>query len=308
MNNYTVSILAVTYNHEKYIAKMLDSVLMQEVNFKYEIVIGEDFSSDNTRKILMQYKDKYSEKIKLILNEKNLGLHKNTLITLKACTGKYIAWLEGDDYWTSKMKLQKQVEFLEKNEEYSACAHLTETKYDFRVEKKKQFYLKVYKNNIIRNKDLLDKIIIHTSSLLFRNELLNLNRLEQYPVLVQHSPIMIILSTVKPIKLFPEIMSVYRKNLNSISENIKAKEIYYANINAASSLNKYLDHFLIKSLYMKGVWSRYYLLQEINLSYMFKIKLFLYYSFFSFYIFPKNIKQILSTIYQLLIHGKKDNS
>lgn len=113
-----VSVLMITYNHEKYIAQAIDSVLMQKTNFDYEIVIGEDCSTDKTREIVLEYKAKHPDKIKLLLQEKNLGMIQNFIDTLKACTGKYIALLEGDDYWTDPYKLQKQVDFLEANPEY----------------------------------------------------------------------------------------------------------------------------------------------------------------------------------------------
>lgn len=112
------SVLMITYNHEKYIAEAIDSVIMQKTNFDYVIVIGEDCSTDKTREIVLEYKAKYPNKIKLLLQEKNVGMMQNFIDTLKVCSGKYIAMLEGDDYWTDPYKLQKQVDFLEANPEY----------------------------------------------------------------------------------------------------------------------------------------------------------------------------------------------
>lgn len=108
----------ITYNHEKYIVQSIDSVLMQRTNFDYEIVIGEDCSTDKTREIVLEYKAKYTGRIKLLLQEKNVGMMQNFIDTLRACNGKYIALLEGDDYWTDPLKLQKQMDFLEANPEY----------------------------------------------------------------------------------------------------------------------------------------------------------------------------------------------
>ncbi len=118
-----VSILMVTYNHEEFIAKALDSILMQRTNFEYEIVIGEDCSTDNTRNIIIGYKERYPDKFKLLLNDTNIGMHRNGAQTWQACTGEYIAILEGDDYWTSADKLQKQVDFLDNNPECVICFH-----------------------------------------------------------------------------------------------------------------------------------------------------------------------------------------
>jgi glycosyltransferase involved in cell wall biosynthesis len=118
-----ISICLITYNHEAYIKEALESVLMQVTDFPKEIVIGEDCSTDRTRSICREYAEKYPGLIRLIPAEKNIGAMKNFLRTLKECTGKYIAFIEGDDYWTDPQKLQKQVDFLEVNPEYSACFH-----------------------------------------------------------------------------------------------------------------------------------------------------------------------------------------
>ena len=118
-----VSVLMLAYNHEQFIAQALDSALMQQVNFDYEIVIGEDCSPDTTRDILICYQQKYPNQIRLLLPEKNLGMHDNFIQTFKACRGDYIAILEGDDYWTSPDKLQKQVDFLDKNADCTICFH-----------------------------------------------------------------------------------------------------------------------------------------------------------------------------------------
>lgn len=125
-----LSVLMVTYNHESYIAQALDSVLMQEVDFEYEIVVGEDCSTDSTRKIILDYYSKYPHKFKLLLHDNNQGACKNFLQSFKACNGDYIAYLEGDDYWTSKDKLQKQVDFLDSHPEYTICFHNCEEFYD----------------------------------------------------------------------------------------------------------------------------------------------------------------------------------
>lgn len=118
-----VSVSIVTYNHEKFIAKALDSVLMQRTTFDYEIVIGEDCSTDTTRAILLDYQKRHPGIFSLLLNDKNLGGQKNIEQTMQACRSEYVAVLDGDDYWTSPDKLQKQVDFLDSHPECSACFH-----------------------------------------------------------------------------------------------------------------------------------------------------------------------------------------
>ena len=111
----------ITYNHEKFIEQALISAVNQETSFKYEIVIGEDCSTDRTGEIIRQIQGKYPDKIRLLPREKNLGPYRNALDTQKNCTGSYIAFLEGDDYWIDKKKLQKQVESLDKHPDYVLC-------------------------------------------------------------------------------------------------------------------------------------------------------------------------------------------
>lgn len=125
MNNHeiTVSILMTAYNHERFIAQALDSILMQETEYHYQIIVGEDCSTDQTRAILSAYVKKYPTKILPLYREKNLGMFKNVLDTLSHCTGQYLAFLEGDDVWTDVHKLQRQVSFLEAHPDYVAVSH-----------------------------------------------------------------------------------------------------------------------------------------------------------------------------------------
>lgn len=118
-----VSVTCTTFNHEKFIAKAVDSFLMQITNFPYEILIGEDCSTDQTRSIVDEYLKKYPEKIRLITSESNVGARNNSIRLVKAAKGKYIAECEGDDYWTDPYKLQRQVDYMEANTDCSMCFH-----------------------------------------------------------------------------------------------------------------------------------------------------------------------------------------
>lgn len=116
MSTNTVSIFMLTYNQEHFIAQTIESVLMQKTNFNYQLVIGEDFSTDETRRICENYAVQYPQKIKLLpALVKNIGLTANYMRTIQECDGKYIAICDGDDYWIDEFKLQKQVTYLEKN-------------------------------------------------------------------------------------------------------------------------------------------------------------------------------------------------
>ena len=118
-----VSVFVMTYNHAEFISEALDGIVNQRVNFDFEIVLGDDFSKDNTREKLMDYAFQYPELFKFLFYPKNMSAAVNQQWVLKNCTGKYIALCEGDDYWTDPLKLQKQVDFLETNDDYAICFH-----------------------------------------------------------------------------------------------------------------------------------------------------------------------------------------
>lgn len=119
----TVSICCITYNHEKYIGSSIEGFLMQKTNFKVEILIGEDCSTDSTKSVIEDYCLRYPGRINLVTYEKNIGSIKNHINILNLASGKYLALCDGDDYWTDPLKLQKQVDFLEANPEYVICCH-----------------------------------------------------------------------------------------------------------------------------------------------------------------------------------------
>ncbi|MCR5100408.1 MAG: glycosyltransferase [Butyrivibrio sp.] len=118
-----VTITLLTYNHSKYIRECLDGILMQETKFSVEVLIGDDCSPDNTQEIIKEYDKKYPGRFTPILRPVNIGATHNMYDLLKRAKGKYIAGLEGDDFWTDKNKLQMQVDFLESHPEYIGCSH-----------------------------------------------------------------------------------------------------------------------------------------------------------------------------------------
>jgi len=131
MSSKKLSVSITTYNHRDYIEQALDSALMQKTNFNYEIMVGEDDSSDGTREIVKKYRAQCPDKIRLFLNDRKDVIYINGKATgrwnfinnLKNAQGEYIALLEGDDYWTDPHKLQRQVDFLESHPEFSSCFH-----------------------------------------------------------------------------------------------------------------------------------------------------------------------------------------
>lgn len=114
-----ISACIITYNNAPYVAECIESALKQKVNVPYEIVIGEDCSTDKTKEICQDFANRYPDKIRLISNDTNLGLIGNWLKTIGASKGKYVALCEGDDYWIDSLKLQKQVDYMEQHPETS---------------------------------------------------------------------------------------------------------------------------------------------------------------------------------------------
>lgn len=135
--DYKLSVIFITYNHGPYVEKALRSVLAQETDFPFEVVIGDDHSTDETGEILKRIAKEYpcheaagpgDKQIRLFIREQNTGKRPtlNVYETTKRCNGTYLAYLEGDDYWTDVHKLQKQVDILEAHPEYMAVTHSLE--------------------------------------------------------------------------------------------------------------------------------------------------------------------------------------
>ncbi len=220
----TLSVLIITYNQEKYIAQAIKSALIQKTDFDYEIVIGEDCSTDKTRKIVLEYKAKYPDKIKLLLQEKNVGMIPNFIDTLKACSGKYIALLEGDDYWIDPYKLQKQVDIMEANPDIG----LVHTNYDRLYQVKNKIQHSVYKKNYKAQlsgyifESLLLYSYIVTATVLLRTDILKeainslRNKLLVWPA--GDYPLWLYISSEKKVGYIDEATAVYRHGQNTMSK------------------------------------------------------------------------------------------
>ena len=204
-----VSIAMLTYNHENYIPEAIESVLMQKTDFPFQLVIAEDFSTDNTRKIVIDYQKKYPQKIKLILQNKNVGASKNNTALFENLKGKYIAALEGDDYWTDPLKLQKQVDFLEANEDFSICFHNVEEVNIDGVIFEKRLVQSSEEEKTYTIEDLSKGNFIHTASVVFRNNIKELPEFIKFSPMGDY-PLHMINAKFGLIKYFPKKMAVYK--------------------------------------------------------------------------------------------------
>lgn len=172
----TVSVLA--YNHESYIAQAIESVLMQKTDFDYEILIGEDGSSDRTRSIVLDYEKRFPDKVRVLLNDREEVIYVdgkptgrwNFINNMSNSKGEFVALLDGDDYWISPYKLQKQVDFLEANPQCALCFHSIQM-----VWADKSRNPSLVEPNIKKKyysiEDLLLDNFIYTVSVMFRNKL-----------------------------------------------------------------------------------------------------------------------------------------
>ena len=176
MEGPKVSVVVTTYNHRDYISECLEGILMQQTTFPFEIILGEDASTDGTREVCKAYAEKYSDIIRLFLRSRGDVIYieghptgrSNFMESLKVSKGKYIALCEGDDYWTDPLKLQKQVDFLEAHPDYALCFHRAQL-----LNEKGEFTLHAipedFEENTFVYKDLLSHYnFIATASVLFK--------------------------------------------------------------------------------------------------------------------------------------------
>jgi glycosyltransferase involved in cell wall biosynthesis len=238
MVNYQVSVFLLTYNQQEFIGQTIESILQQKTTFKYQLIIGEDCSTDNTRAICEKFANEYKDVIKLLPSYKNLGLISNFIRTYKECTGKYIAICDGDDYWIDPLKLQKQVGFLETNPKFNLV--FTSFKYlfpDGRLLEKDYSTL----NSITGFQELIFENYISSVTAVFRNKQNN----EDMPRWLGNCPYgdwpLYLWATKEgaKIKFLKDVTAVYRREIG-VSEKMKLvpSKIAYANYRIINEIDK----------------------------------------------------------------------
>lgn len=218
-NNIMVSIICNTYNHEKFIGTALDGFVSQKTDYRFEIIVHDDASTDGTAEIIRKYANKYPNLVVPIYqqyNQYSKGVDIFQEYTLPISRGKYIAICEGDDYWCDKMKIQKQVDFLEHHNEYSSCCSNSIIENYTTGEKNE------YSNSKEDHDISFEEVICHRglgsyqmSSLMYRKELADRRFEEKPPIfgIEQHVgdyPLRIYLLMNGKTRFFAENMSVYR--------------------------------------------------------------------------------------------------
>lgn len=217
-----VSICCLTYNHEPYIRKCLDGFIMQKTNFPFEVLIHDDASTDRTADIIREYEAKYPDIIKPIYQTENKyskGIGITKTYQFPRAQGKYIALCEGDDYWTDPLKLQKQVDFLEANQEYVMCGHKTEQL--FEGENTEIGYLNNYQAGDFAPHNIWHNWMFATASLVFSSCIL---KFPEYLIFSKHKhmlqgDIFLIITALELGKIYglPDTMAIYRKHEGSVT-------------------------------------------------------------------------------------------
>ena len=225
-----VSVKMITYNHENFIAQAIESILMQETDFLFNLIIADDCSPDNTEEIVKKIisTNPKGHLINYFRHEKNIGINLNGIFGLNQCHGKYIAMCEGDDYWTDPLKLQNQVDFLENNKDFSICF----TDYKVFDESNRKFNYPDLKNkyknkSVFSRNDIILSNFIPTVTVMFKTRKEVFSKLD--PNLYPGDWFLHILnSEYGKIKFLPFESTVYRKHdggvcsaSNPIDNNMK---------------------------------------------------------------------------------------
>ena len=212
------------YNQEKYVRQTMDCILAQQCSYPFEIVIGDDASTDNTRTILEEYQQQHPDIIRILPKAPNKGVLRNYADVVKACTGKYIAFCHCDDYWHDPLKLQKQVDFLEANPDYG----LVHTDADFYMEQSDSmlhgYHAKTHPNmpeGDVFEALLLSKFSITTPTALYTkaamDKYVDFDEFERAGFLYEDLPTWLALSYHVKFKFLSDATSIYRVIENSHS-------------------------------------------------------------------------------------------
>ena len=216
-----LSIVCITYNHEKFIRQTLEGFVMQKTNFKFEVLINDDASTDKTAEIIKEYQEKYPDIIKPIYqteNQYSKGVNILRTFLYPNIKGKYVALCEGDDYWTDQNKLQKQVDFLEGHPDYSICFHPVKVIYEDKPNKTNIYPSKKLLSEELTFEKLLFNNFIQTNSVVYRWRFHDEDINEVIPTGIIPGDWYLHLSHAKvgKIGVLKDVMSVYRRHSGGV--------------------------------------------------------------------------------------------
>jgi glycosyltransferase involved in cell wall biosynthesis len=284
-----VSVCVQTYQHVAYIKDCLEGILMQQTNFPFEILLGEDQSNDGTRELCIEYAKKHSDKIRLFLHhrENNIKIKGrptgrfNFLFNLFCSRGKYIAMCEGDDYWTDPLKLQKQVDNMEMNSNVNICSHQS-VKIDDKM--KRQIRVDGDFGNAKRVLPMSDVILYFAATCPMQAILIRNKGVSSFVNLALDAPevhglLQVFWAHPSGVLYLPEPMSVYRANTSTsvILNYTNKKGNYFIWINGVIKklldLNEYFKGLYAREIYQKIKNLQYVLVTSTKVSLKHKISL-----------------------------------
>lgn len=207
-----VDVHVITYNHEKFIAQAIESVLAQQTDFPYRLIIGDDCSTDNTQAIVRRYAAENPDRITVFLDSEHRGLRSRDRAGLKVLglsTAKYVAWLDGDDFWTDPHKLQKQVDVLERSPDAAICFHNVRTFHqDGSLESEN--LCPPDQREISTLEDLLKGNFIPSCSAMFRRDAVGIIPEWYFTLKMGDWPLYILIAQHGKIRFINEVMASYR--------------------------------------------------------------------------------------------------
>lgn len=255
-----VTIVSISYNHEKYIAKTLESFVAQRTNFPFEVIISDDSSSDKTQSIIKKYADKYPGLIKPVYRKQNIGALNNFIDTLSMAKSEYVIYCEGDDYFTDNLKLQKQSDFLDLHKDYALCFHPVNVIFEDNPEENHIFPPVNYQKKFTIDSLLKDNFI-QTNSCMYRWIFNKTGIKNIFPsdILPGDYFLHLLHAETGKIGFINENMSVYRRHINGIwflSGKTKykfwinngTKHINFYNSVEKHFAQKYKINFILKKL------------------------------------------------------------
>lgn len=256
-----ISVVMITYGHEKYIHEAIEGVLLQQANFPIELIIANDCSPDNTDKIVQNIISSNTTKIKIIYfkHEKNLGMMPNLIFALEKAKGKYIAICEGDDYWVDNEKLQKQFDFLELNSSFSACFT------DVSLLKEDKFTPNALKEKHKKNSDAISIFYntwIPTLTLVFRNSMLMKPLPKQFNKVFNGDLFLFYLLAQKgEIAYLDLITGVYRQHENGVWSGANRLQQLNKSIVSLKLMNSFFSYdekinSILKERLLNTYWSK----------------------------------------------------
>ena len=243
MDVSVVDVAIVTYNHAAFVRQTIDSVLGQKTSFPFRILVGDDCSQDGTQDILREYEQRYPGRFLLMLDDIHHGLDDNNRVgvrLLRACSAKYIALLDGDDYWIDTNKLQLQVDFLEQHPECSICTTNAKIYYQsdpaatrlYHVDEPKTYYL---------TEDLMNGNLFLTSSALIKGSVIQNLPPWFIEMPVGDYPIYIYGSTLGNIAYLHEVTAVYRVHANGAWQSYSNIQAVAKSISVVNSIRPHLE-------------------------------------------------------------------